>query len=64
MTQTTKTLNVQIGGLNAKLTSDVYDGEVLDTKVELSGGFLCCIAGEDIDKFTEELSNLIQRYSI
>jgi hypothetical protein len=44
--------------------SDIYNGEVLDTKVYIGGEFACVIAGCNIDKFIEEFTQLITRYRI
>lgn len=45
-------------------TSDVFDGQKLDTQVRLNGQYLCVIAGSDIDKFHRELTALIDKYRI
>ena len=51
-------------GVDVKLTSDKFDGQLSDTKVEVSAGTLCWIGGENIHEFMKELQNIIDRYAI
>lgn len=53
-----------IGKLQAVLTSDVYDGELLDTKVWVEEGVLCWVAGSDREEFIKELNEIIEKYRI
>lgn len=61
---TTREQTLQINDLEILFTSDVYDGQILDTKVEINGETLCWIAGEGIQNFSSELKKLIQTFSI
>jgi hypothetical protein len=50
--------------LEILFTSDVSNGKILDTKVELNGVCLCWIAGEDVESFGDELKTLIKKFRI
>lgn len=60
----TKITKESIGNLVATLTSDVIDGRLLDTKVEIEGKNLCSISGLRKDKFLVELNEVITKYRI
>ena len=53
-----------VGDLKITLTSAVYDGEILDTKVELDGCYLCSVAGSQRDEFAAALAELVDNYRI
>jgi hypothetical protein len=61
---TTREQRLQINDLEILFTSDVHGGEILDTKVEINGRKLFQIAGENIEKFSDELKTLIQKFRI
>lgn len=50
--------------VNVTYTSEVVDGKLLDTKVELVGTFLCHIAGESIEEFHQRLADVIREFRI
>jgi hypothetical protein len=56
----------QIGDSTFLFFSDVYDGEKLDTQVMVNPAFtvICWIAANDINKFAEELNEVIKKYRI
>jgi hypothetical protein len=61
---TTKEQKRLLGNLVIKLTSDVEDGEIMDTKVEIEGKTLCVIAGVDINNFLNALNSIILQFRI
>ena len=61
----TKTATYYIEDIELTFSSDVFDGEPLDTKVFVAGSeYLCTIAGCDIESFKNDLSALVDRYKI
>ena len=54
----------QVGHLTVSMESDVDNGEVLDTKVEVEGSLLCYVAGNQRDKFIQKLQGLVDEYRI
>jgi hypothetical protein len=61
---TTKEQKRLLGNLVIKLTSDVEDGEIMDTKVEIGDHYLCTIAGINIDTFVASLNSIIIKFRI
>ena len=62
-----KTTTVKYGYLGDQrltLTSCVFDGEVLDTRVQLGSHTICIIAGSQRDEFLADLGDLIDTYRI
>jgi hypothetical protein len=56
-----------VNGLQFRFTSDIANGKILDTKVELIDKdplLICWISGDNIDAFTVDLSNVILKYRI
>ena len=53
-----------LGNIEITFTSDVSDGEILDTEVKTHDGILCTIAGPDRFNFLNELEAIIQKYRI
>lgn len=53
-----------VGDLEVKATSDVFDGEILDTKIEIQGGTLCWVSGSVREEFLKKLNELIAEYRI
>jgi hypothetical protein len=53
-----------VGNLNVKLSAEVYEGETLDTEVNIGGENLCVIAGSTIEDFKQELQALVDKFSI
>lgn len=60
----TKTKKVTIGSCDFTFTSDVFDGELFDTKVEINGAVFCWIAGSEIDRFIEEMRLISDNFRI
>lgn len=59
-----RTIKKQVGYSTIEYTSEIIDGEKLDTKVTVNDQHLCCIAGNTISEFHEKLVNLINEYKI
>lgn len=54
-----------IGNIQLLLTSDVVDGKILDTKVEvMEEGMICWICGLEIDNFIKDINEVITKYRI
>jgi len=53
-----------VGDLEVNATSDVFDGEILDTKIEIQGGTLCWVAGSAREEFLKKLNDIIAEYRI
>lgn len=53
-----------VGDLEVNATSDVFDGEILDTKIEIQGGTLCWVAGSVWEEFLKKLNDIIAEYRI
>ncbi len=54
----------QLGNLKITATSEVHLGEILDTKIEIDGGVLCWVAGNECDEFIDKIQALIIQYRI
>jgi G3E family GTPase len=51
--------------LTLTFKGEQYKGrEVLDTRVEIDAGCICCITWKDKEKFIEELMAVIDKYAI
>ena len=48
--------------IEAELTTDIYNGERLDTRIEITGDFW--IAGNTIEEFCDQLKKLVQEFFI
>ncbi len=59
----TITYKEELGNLTAVVTSEVHDGRVLDTKIEIEGQSLCWVSGEQKDEFLNKMKELIEEYS-
>jgi len=63
-----KTATITHRNFQLVFNSDVYNGEKLDTTVNIlpsySNPHICVIAGCDIQKFTKEFTELINKYKI
>ena len=58
-------IKTRIGNLEAKAFSDLdFDGTLLDTKIEISGGVLCWVEGAKRDEFFKEINSVIKFYQI
>jgi hypothetical protein len=44
--------------------SDVYEGQIMDTKVIINEQTLFCIAGNEIPEFLIDFSTLVNKYAI
>lgn len=53
-----------IGDLEVNVTSDIYDGKILDTQIEIEGGTLCWVCGEQRQEFIEKMQALVNEYRI
>ena len=62
--QKTNTKTAYVGDLKLTLTSNVYDGEIGNTKVELAGEYLCTVAGSQRDEFAQALGAVVDTYRI
>ena len=62
--ETIQTKYGHMGDQRLTLTSAVYYGEVLDTKVEMGDQYICSIAGAERQQFLDELSDLVDKYRI
>jgi hypothetical protein len=60
----TRERSLKLKNLDVLFVSDFVDGQILDTYVSFNGESILCIAGEDIEKFSDELKNLIEKYRI
>jgi len=47
-----------------KYSSDVYNGEYLDTDVYIASEYICTIEGNKLSEFHEKLMELINTYQI
>ncbi len=54
----------QVGDLQITATSEVYFGELLDTTIEIEGGIMCCVAGNEREEFIQKMQELINKYRI
>lgn len=62
--RTKSTIRKQIEYSVVEYQSEVIDGKKMDTKVILNDQFLCCIAGNTIFEFHENLVKLINDFKI
>ena len=62
--ETTTTKYGYFGDTRLTLTSAIYDGIVLDTKVELGDAYICTVAGSQRDEFLSALADVIEEYRI
>lgn len=53
-----------VGALTVKFEGEEYDGEILDTKVTISGAELCYISWSDRESFVNDLKQAIEKYFI
>lgn len=53
-----------IGDMCVTIETDVYDGQKGDTKITHSGNLICWVSGSEIDKFIEEIADIITKYRI
>jgi len=44
--------------------SDVWNGELLDTKVIINEKIICCIAGNTLEEFHKTLVETVDKYRI
>ena len=49
-----------IGGVSIQFVSDVYDGQLFDTEVNIKGVYFCTIAGQDIAEFKKQFENILK----
>ncbi len=68
---TTRERSLKLKNLDVLFVSDVINGRDLDTYVSFNGKSICCIAGGDIETFSDELKtlndelqNLIEKFRI
>ena len=59
-----KTTYKHLGHLEIKYESELYNGEILDTRVIIEGQIMIWIAGDTIEEFHEKLKQVIQTYRI
>lgn len=66
--QETSTSYGRLGHLTLTLTTETRGEQRLDTKVEIEGGTMCWIHGDDCEKFASELSaalnQIVDKYRI
>jgi len=65
----TKHLTKQFRNFRISFISEVYNGEIMDTKVtiepnRITDNTMFVIAGNDIDRFTNEFETLVNKYAI
>jgi len=59
------TIELGLGNLALRLTGEQYDdGDILDTKVEVSGENLCYITWSEKEASVKELNEVIKKYRI
>lgn len=61
---TTKKQVFYIDDFAVNTESDIYDGELMDTKVLINGTYICFISGVYIGDFVNDLRELIKKYKI
>ena len=64
MSQTGHIKTYQIGGITVQTDSEIDEGNVMDTKVLVSDGVLCWVAGENRETFIKKLQALVEEYCI
>lgn len=55
---------MDVGNTTVQFSSDKFDGEILDTRIEIGKETLCWIAGCEIQNFKRELTELVEKYKI
>lgn len=54
----------RVNDVEIVFTSDVFDGKMWDTKVEINGAYICWISAESIEPVTKGFAELMQAHRI
>lgn len=58
------TTTYHVGDTAIKATSEIDEGQRMDTEIEVGNTFLCVVAGNEFLRFMKELEELVEKYRI